>query len=92
MVECHLAKVDVEGSNPFSRSIQTRPALAGWPFCIFRDSVDPVLRPLRGLRTESSESHSKKARFYPRSAQVGERAFADGGVAEGRDVDAHGVR
>ena len=23
MVECHLAKVDVEGSNPFSRSRKT---------------------------------------------------------------------
>lgn len=25
MVECHLAKVDVEGSNPFSRSNEARP-------------------------------------------------------------------
>ena len=34
MVECHLAKVDVEGSNPFSRSRKTATyrAIAGWPF------------------------------------------------------------
>jgi hypothetical protein len=29
-VECHLAKVDVEGSNPFSRSDLTRRATPGW--------------------------------------------------------------
>ena len=28
MVECHLAKVDVEGSNPFSRSPKARHCLA----------------------------------------------------------------
>jgi hypothetical protein len=27
VVECHLAKVDVEGSSPFSRSPKARPLL-----------------------------------------------------------------
>ena len=33
MVECHLAKVDVEGSNPFSRStfLEDLPAGSGQP-------------------------------------------------------------
>ena len=67
MVECHLAKVDVEGSNPFSRSILTPDGAlrARRAFGIFRASVFPVLRPLRsaskrgrlrGLRTGKSES------------------------------------
>jgi hypothetical protein len=28
VVECHLAKVDVEGSNPFSRSAFSSPSMA----------------------------------------------------------------
>ena len=32
MVECHLAKVDVEGSNPFSRSTEARSCRA-FSFC-----------------------------------------------------------
>ena len=33
MVECHLAKVDVEGSNPFSRSLKAQviPGLFAFP-------------------------------------------------------------
>ena len=32
MVECHLAKVDVEGSNPFSRSPKAQPSLGFFRF------------------------------------------------------------
>ena|GEM_PF-3294069 len=31
MVELHLAKVDVEGSNPFARSLLRKAATEGWP-------------------------------------------------------------
>ena len=38
MVECHLAKVDVEGSNPFSRSNETTgPAQRRARFSLGRD-------------------------------------------------------
>lgn len=42
MVECHLAKVDVAGSNPVSRSDETRAAASG-PSS-FRTGADPPER------------------------------------------------
>ena len=49
---CCLAKVDVEGSNPFSRSI--RRGARGRASRSIRASVDPVLRPLRSDSLRSS--------------------------------------
>ncbi len=39
MVECHLAKVDVEGSSPFSRSTKfdKKGQPIGWPFLFLAD-------------------------------------------------------
>ncbi len=77
MVECHLAKVDVEGSSPFSRS-KTRTKKAGWesPSRLFSfrrpPGCDPVsvskadvVRGRRGLPVLPPGYFEARARLFP---------------------------
>jgi hypothetical protein len=49
VVECNLAKVDVEGSNPFSRSIDTSSSITGHPML---DLFDEFKALITALETE----------------------------------------
>ncbi len=74
MVECNLAKVDVEGSNPFSRSeTKTKPLSLAEGLFRFGDS-NPRKKQL--VELDSTERSSVPGRSFRGEDERGARAFA----------------
>ena len=83
-----LAKVDVEGSNPFSRSIPIASSRrgGGWGFGIFRDSVFPVLPPAQsGWTSYRKERIPSRAPCVTPDTPGGGRTVGDRGFRRRED-------
>ncbi len=69
VVECNLAKVDVEGSNPFSRSNEKLPSAAFFVWGV-EGLRNPGLAPLRALRRHSAPAAAESLCSNPFSRSL----------------------